>query len=111
MSSSIRQKKVESLLNKELSQIFNQANFIPGKMVSVSIVRISPDLQLAKVYLSIFPSNETDKDLLLVKENKAKIRLALGNIVKHQLRVVPDLNFYIDDSLDYVENIESLLKN
>lgn len=111
MGETIRQSKVAALLKKELSQIFSSQNFLAGKMVSVSLVRISPDLHLSKVYLSIFPSDNAEEDLVLLKEHKSKVRYLLGNIVKHQLRIVPDLSFYLDDSLDYLENIDSLLKD
>jgi ribosome-binding factor A len=106
-----RQSRVNSLLEKELGQILNQEKYIDGKLVTVSGVRVSPDLQLAKVYLSIFPSENANEDLKLVLENKSRIRFLLGNLIRHQLRVVPELNFYVDDSLDYIENIDALLKD
>lgn len=79
-------------------------------MITVTTVRISPDLSVAKIYLSIFPAKETDKTLLAVKEIIPQIRHELGNKVRHQLRIVPELAFFIDDSLDYIEKIENLLK-
>lgn len=111
MEESVRQKRVATLLKKELSVIFNNEKLLDGKMITVSLVRVSPDLYLSKVYLSIFPSTALEEDLELVKGNKSRIRFLLGNKIKHQLRVVPDLSFYIDDSLDYIEHIDSLLKD
>jgi ribosome-binding factor A len=78
-------------------------------MISVTTVRISPDLGLAKVYLSIFPSDQSEETLELVKMQTKNIRRLLGSKVGKQLRIVPDLAFYIDDSLDYIENIDNLL--
>jgi ribosome-binding factor A len=106
-----RQSKVSRLLQKDLGLIFQQEgrNLFGGKMISVTTVRISPDLGLAKVYLSIFPSDKSDETLEVVKMNTKNIRRILGTKVGKQLRVVPELAFYIDDSLDYIENIDNLL--
>ena len=106
-----RQSKVSRLLQKDLGLIFQQEgrNLFGGKMISVTTVRISPDLGLAKVYLSIFPSDKTEETLELVKMNTKNIRRILGSRVGKQLRIVPELAFYIDDSLDYIENIDNLL--
>lgn len=106
-----RQSKVSRLLQKDLGLIFQQEgrNLFGGKMISVTTVRISPDLGLAKVYLSIFPSDKSEETLDLVKMNTKNIRRILGTRVGKQLRVVPELAFYIDDSLDYIENIDNLL--
>lgn len=79
-------------------------------MITVTIVRISPDLGVARVYLSIFPVNPDEKPLVLIQEKVHEIRHFLGNQVRHQLRVVPELTFFIDDSLDYIEKIDGLLK-
>ncbi len=99
------------MLQKELGQIIQQRSLELGrKMITVTTVRISPDLSVAKIYLSIFPATETDKTLLAVKEIIPQIRHELGNKVRHQLRIVPELAFFIDDSLDYIEKIENLLK-
>jgi ribosome-binding factor A len=79
-------------------------------MVSVSAVRVSPDLGIAKAYLSVFPSEKGDDVVNNLNENIKAIRFELGNRVRHQLRIIPELKFYIDDSLDYIENIDKLLK-
>ena len=106
-----RQKKVSRLLQKELGQIIQQKSLELGrKLITVTTVRISPDLSVAKIYLSVFPPTETDKTLAAVKEIIPVIRHELGNLVRHQLRIVPELVFYLDDSLDYIEKIENLLK-
>ena len=106
-----RQSKVSRLLQRDLGEIFQQEsrNLFSGKMISVTTVRISPDLGLAKVYLSIFPSEKVEETLELVRMNAKNIRRLLGNRVGKQLRIVPELAFYIDDSLDYIENIDNLL--
>jgi len=99
------------MLQKELSEIFlGVARNIPGVMITVTNVRISPDLSIAKVYLSIFPGAKTESTLEFIKEQTKTIRYELGVKVRHQLRIVPDLSFYIDDSLDYIDNIDRLLQ-
>lgn len=110
---STRQKKVSRLLQREMSQIFlKEARALTiGTMVSVSQVRISPDLGLAKVYISIFPSNRKDEVFASIKEHNGLMRRHLGFRVGKQLRIVPELQFYVDDSLDYIENIDRLLND
>lgn len=106
-----RQNKIARLLQKELSTIFLlQTKAMPGILISVSAVRISPDLSVASAYLSIFPS-EKGKDLIKdINGNMRSIRYELGTRVRHQLRIIPELRFFIDDSLDYLERIDELLK-
>ena len=101
------------MIQKEIAGIFVQKarELAPGKIVSVTKVRISPDLSFAKIYLSIFPSDKQEEDLNAIQAHVAKIRFDLGQKVKSQLRIVPELAFYIDDSLDYIENIDKLLKS
>lgn len=105
-----RQQKINRFLQKELGEVFlKDTRQMSGILVSVSHVRISPDLGLAKIYLSIFPSDKA-KDLLVnIKANVKAIRFDLGQRVGKQLRIVPDLAFYLDDSLDYLEKIDKLL--
>ncbi len=109
---STRQKKVSRLIQKEVAGIFLRkgGEFAPGKMISITKVRISPDLSFAKIYLSIFPSADNNHVLEVVQGNATKIRFDLGHKVRSQLRIVPDLAFYIDDSLDYIDKIDRLLK-
>jgi ribosome-binding factor A len=110
---STRQKKVSRLIQKELADIFiKKSNEIAhGKLVSVTIVRVSPDLSFAKVFLSIFPTNGQDEVLNIIKDMTSKIRFELGRKVRTQLRIVPEIAFFKDDSLDYIDNIDKLLKS
>lgn len=108
---STRLNKIGRLLQKELSDIFLlQTKSMHGTLVSVSIVRVSPDLSVARVYLSIFPSEKSKELLEAIKANTKAIRYDLGQRVHLQLRKIPELTFFIDDSLDYIENIDNLLK-
>lgn len=79
-------------------------------MITATIVRVSPDIGVAKVFLSVFPSSKAEETLTIVTENVKTIRHELAQRVKQQFRIVPELIFYIDDSLDYIENIDRLLK-
>tara|TARA_B100000575_G_scaffold281191_1_gene271556 strand:+ start:4148 stop:4507 length:360 start_codon:yes stop_codon:yes gene_type:complete len=108
-----RQKKVCSLLQKEISNIFQTAirfSNSSNKLVSVTKVKISPDLAVARVYISIFPSKNTDNWIKGLRENSSQVKHALSQKLKNELRVIPNLTFYLDDSLDYIEKIESSLK-
>ena len=105
-----RLQKIERLLQKELGDIFQkQTQAMHGVLVSVSVVRVSPDLSVAKAYLSIFPSAKGDELLKAIRANTKAIRYDLGQRVRLQLRKIPELSFFIDDSLDYIEHIDSLL--
>lgn len=106
---SIRQSKVARLLQKDLGAIFQEKTNALGSMITVTIVKVSPDLAVAKVYLSIF-GGDKEVTLAKVKEMNWEIRKALGTKVRHQLRIVPELIFYLDDSFDYYEKIDKLLK-
>lgn len=106
-----RQNKIARLLQKELSDIFLlQTKSMQGTLVSVSVVRISPDLSIARVYLSIFPSEKSAELVQNINNNAKSIRFELGKRVRYQLRIIPELKFFVDDSLDYIENIDALLK-
>ena len=108
---STRQNKIARLIQKELGDILLKlSKETRGIMVSVSAVRVSPDLGIAKGYLSIFPSEKAAEVANNLNENIKAIRFELGNRVRHQLRIIPEIRFYIDDSLDYIENIDKLLK-
>lgn len=98
-------------MQKELSEIFLlQTKAMPGVLVSVSAVRISPDMSIARVYLSVFPSGKAEEMVKNINDNMKSIRYELGTRVRHQLRIIPELKFFVDDSLDYIEKIDSLLK-
>ena len=102
--------KIERLLQKELSELFRkQTAMMSGTLVSVSAVRVSPDLGVAKAYLSIFPSEKSDELMAAIEKNKRTLRYDLGQQVRTQLRKIPELMFFLDDSLDYVDQINKLL--
>ena len=106
-----RQNKIARLLQKELSDIFlKETKAMGGVLVSVSVVRISPDMSVARAYLSIFPSERGQEILGNINAHAKSIRFELGNRVRHQLRIIPELRFFLDDSLDYLEKIDELLK-
>ena len=106
-----RQAKIARLIQKELSEIFLlQTKAMPGILVSVSTVRISPDMSIARVYLSVFPSEKAEEMVKNINDNMKSIRYELGTRVRYQLRIIPELKFFVDDSLDYIEKIDSLLK-
>ena len=108
---STRQQKIARLIQKDLSNIFQtETRQMHGVLVSVSAVRISSDLSVAKAYLSIFPSSKAEEIINNVNANASRLRYTLGTLERHQLRIIPELKFFIDDSLDYVENIDRLLK-
>ncbi len=109
---STRQNKVARLIQKEMGDIFLRESKVlfNGKMITVTVVRMTPDLGLARIYLSVFPPDKNEDPLFEVREKTPRLRHELGNRIRHQLRIVPELVFMIDDSLDYVENIERLLK-
>ena len=105
-----RQAKIARLLQKELSEIFRrQTASLGGVIVSVSAVRVSPDLSIAKAYLSIFPPAKSQEILANINKQSKTVRYELAPAVKEVLRKCPDLQFYLDDSLDYIENIDRLL--
>lgn len=107
-----RQQKISALLYRELSQIIqNELKAVTaGTLVTVTKVVISPDLSIAKVYLSIFSKTKKQVVLDQFRIRTREIRGILGNNVRHQLRVIPELQFFVDDSLDYIEKIDQLLK-
>ena len=106
-----RQQKIEAMLQRELANIFLvDSRNIYKCMITVTNVKVTSDLSIARAYLSIY--NTADKELIIkmVKENTKDIRYRLGQQVRNQLRVVPALEFFLDDTLDYLEHIDELLK-
>jgi|TARA_B110000977_G_scaffold175497_1_gene230293 ribosome-binding factor A len=109
---STRQLKIAKLLQKEMATILQDLarEHFAGTLLSVSKVRVSPDLGVAKIYVSIFPISMTQEVEKFLNVNNAKLRGALGHSVGRQLRVVPNLVVFVDDSLEYEENIDRLLR-
>ena len=107
-----RQSKVSRLIQKELADIFQkQGNTLfGGGMISVTVVRVTPDLEIAKVYVSIFPPERKQELFEVINQQVKTVRHELARRVKNQLRLVPNLIFYIDDSIDYADKIDDLLK-
>lgn len=105
-----RQAKIARLIQKELSEIFRlQTAKTHGVLISVSTVRVTPDLSSARVYLSVFPSDKSAEMLENINKSAKTVRYELAQRVRYQLRKTPELAFYLDDSLDYIENIDHLL--
>lgn len=110
---SIRQEKIAGVIQKELSQILRKEarTICMGAMVSVTVVRMSPDMGVAKSYLSIFGSASKDEVFNNIVANTKTVRHALSQITKNQLRRTPELLFFLDDSLDYADEIDKILKD
>ena len=99
------------MLQTELSLIFQQqTRATHGVMISVTRTKISPDLSICTAYLSVFPSDKGEEILANINANSKQIRYELGTRVRNQMRIIPELRFFIDDSLDYIEHIDELLK-
>lgn len=108
-----RQKKINTVLQQEIASLLQQAirkGSVGNLMVSITKVQVTSDLSLAKVYLSIFPNDKALEYFENLKKNGYKLRHDLSQKMKNQLRRIPELNFYLDDSLDYIETIEKELK-
>lgn len=107
-----RQQKIGRQLQRDLAEIIRSKGMAAfnGAMVTVSEVRVSPDLSVAKVFVSIFPSAKADEVMKIIQDSVKQIRGELGRLVGKQLRIVPELVFMLDSSLDYVEHIDDLLK-
>jgi ribosome-binding factor A len=108
----IRQSKVARLLQKEMGEIFGKElrDILPGTFLTVTGAEISPDLSIAKVYFTVLGKIKPAEALEILMNNRSHIRKELSDRVKHQMRIVPDLRFHIDDSYDAVARIEELLK-
>jgi ribosome-binding factor A len=110
---STRQLKFSRLIQKEMAEIFQQdaRNLFGPVMVTVTHVRVSPDLGVAKIHVSLFPVQDKEGLLDRIRNHAHELRRYLGNRIRHQVRVIPELIFYIDDSLDRADRIDQLLKN
>ena len=107
-----RQKKVARLIQKELGEIFQRESktMFGGAFITVTGVRMSPDLSVAKAYLSLFAVKDRNALMVDIKKQTKEIRTKMSEKIKKQVRIIPNLDFHIDDSLDYAEKIENLLK-
>jgi ribosome-binding factor A len=110
---STRQSRIGKQIQKDLSEIIREhtSNVAPGKMLTVTKVNVTSDLGLANVNISVFPSDKADDAIKNLNVQKSTIRFELGNKLRHQLRKIPELKFHLDDSLDYIDNIEHLLND
>jgi len=109
---STRQQKISRLIQKDLGTIFQQEsrNLFDGALITVTKVQVTKDLAYAKIYLSLFITTDKEKLLGKIRDHSREIRHALAQRVHNQLRIIPELHFFLDDSLDYIENIDQLLK-
>ncbi|HEX4887428.1 MAG TPA: 30S ribosome-binding factor RbfA [Luteibaculaceae bacterium] len=110
---SVRLEKISTLIKHELAIIFQREsrNLFEGAFITVTQVRVSPDLSYARVYLSFFTKDKKEEQLKVVQQHTPIIRKMLGLVVGKQMRKIPELAFFIDDSLDYAEEIDKLLKS
>jgi len=110
---STRQLKIARQIQKDLGEIFQLRGMAAyqGALITVSEVRITPDLSIAKVFISIFPSNKSADVIAKIEQETKSIRAELGKKVRHQLRIVPELHFFIDETLDKLEHIDELLNS
>ena len=108
---STRQQKIARQIQRDIAEIFQKelADALRGSLVTVTTVRVSPDLTYAKIYISIFPFERSEQVLATIKEQGWLVRKLLGGRIRNQLKVVPELEFFIDDSLEYINNIDNLL--
>jgi ribosome-binding factor A len=105
-----RQKKFAGLLQEELASIFQRegAAYLPNTLVTITKVRVSPDLGVAKVYLSFLNTNNTNLSVATVNSHAGEIRYKLGSRIRHQARVIPTLTFFVDDTNEYVERMDQI---
>lgn len=107
-----RQQKIARQIQRDIAEILQKENSLTprGIMTTVTTVRVSPDFAYAKVYFSIFPFERNSEVMEALEKNNWFIRRELGKRIRNQLKIVPELQFFLDDSLEYIENIDSLLK-
>ena len=107
---STRQHKIARLIQKDRSDILvRYARTLTGTLISVSEVRVSPDLSIAHIYVSIFPQDKVKETMLLIEENTHRLRGELGALERHQLRIIPEVVFHLDETIDRMERIDELL--
>lgn len=108
---STRQHKIARLIQKDMSDILlRYARTLHGTLISVSEVRVSPDLSIAHIYISVFPQDRVAETMQQIEENAHKLRGELGQLERHQLRIIPELRFHLDETIDRLEHIDELLK-
>ncbi len=109
---STRQQKISKQIQKDLAEILQRdcGEIFRGLLLTVTAVRVSPDFGYAKIYISVFPFDRNEEVLATLSKNNWMIRKALGSRVKNQLKVVPEIEFFLDDSLEYIENIDRAMK-
>ncbi len=106
-----RQQKIAKQIQKDIAEIFQKegAAIVRGSLVTVTAVRVSPDFGYAKIYVSIFPFDRNEAVMQELEKNNWFIRRALGQRIRNQLKSVPEIQFFLDDSLEYIEHIEEAL--
>jgi ribosome-binding factor A len=109
---STRQNKISKQLQKDLSEILNQhaKQLATGKMLTVTKVRVTADLSIAKSYVSVFPSSDAENIIKNLNTHVNQLRHELAQKIRHQVRKIPEIKFFLDDSMDYIQNIDNLLK-
>ena len=107
-----RQQKIARQIQRDIAEILQKEGreIVAGKLVTVTTVRVSPDFGYAKVYFSVFPFDKSNEVMEALEKNNWFLRRELGKRIRNQLKVVPELQLFLDDSLEYIENIEGLLK-
>jgi ribosome-binding factor A len=106
-----RQNKISRLIQKEMGELLLQSSHLfPGAMITVTRVNITPDLSLARINVSVFAANDKDAVLKQLDAHSREFRFLLGKRIRNQVRIIPELQFFIDDTLDYLEHIDNLLK-
>lgn len=109
---STRQQKIARLIQKDMSDILlRYARTLHGTLISVSEVRVTPDLSIAHIYLSIFPQDKVASTMTFIEENTHHLRGELGTLERHQLRIIPEIIFHLDETIDRMERIDELLKS
>ena len=106
-----RQQKIARQIQRDIAEILQRdgAAISNGSMITVTTVRVSPDFGYAKVYFSIFPFDKSEEVMKSLEQNNWFLRRELGKRIRNQLKIVPELQFFLDDSLEYIDNIDSLL--
>lgn len=107
-----RQQKIAKQIQKDLAEIFQKegAEIVRGRLVSVTSVRVSPDFGYAKVYISVFPFEQSQTTMQEIERNNWLLRKTLGGRIRNQVKNVPELSFFLDDSLEYIDHIDKALK-